>query len=362
MTISFYFDESGHGGDVVKSGKAFDFFDQPFFVLAAIGIEDEALLRQKLDELKSKHKIPDGELKAKSLQNKPLFAAELLGEILKEKLPLFVEVVDKRYFICMNIISCQILPLAMGFSEDPKLHFLRNTAVDFLYDVATEPLLNRFVAACVEPSDRSLTSSFESLVLFFSKSTGASQNQDIRKGVHHMILEAKKEYQTMRRTNKNAYLDFFPSPDLNKHKKQIWMLPNLSSFTNIYARINLFRNKKLADVRLLHDQQLEIDDILREAKISAEELINQQVVMFSPHSDFRFHEQASLEFLNSHESAGIQVADIIAGTVMRFYRDRQRNPEKISPEIYNAMCKLNHSSNGATGYGLNQVVPSRLVF
>lgn len=41
MTLSFFFDESGHSGDLIKSGVAYDFLDQPFFVLAALGIEDE---------------------------------------------------------------------------------------------------------------------------------------------------------------------------------------------------------------------------------------------------------------------------------------------------------------------------------
>ena len=91
-------------------------------------------------------------------------------------------------------------------------------------------------------------------MLFSAGESTMPQYQEIRKGVHHMVLEAAEEYGEMRKVDPMAYLRFLPSPDLNRHNKQIWMLPNLSSFTNIYARINLFRRRKLTDVHLVHDQ------------------------------------------------------------------------------------------------------------
>lgn len=39
----------------------------------------------------------------------------------------------------------------------------------------------------------------------------------------------------VRTDDPNAYLRFLPSPDPNKHGKNGWMLPNLSSLTNMYA-------------------------------------------------------------------------------------------------------------------------------
>jgi hypothetical protein len=69
MTLTFCFDESGHSGDLVKSGMAYDFLDQPIFVLTAVGIEDEAPLMQKIEAMRLRHRIPAGELKSKSLQS-----------------------------------------------------------------------------------------------------------------------------------------------------------------------------------------------------------------------------------------------------------------------------------------------------
>lgn len=360
MPPSFFLDESGHSGDLIKSGVAYDFLDQPFFVLVALGVEDEVPLLRKIEALRARHKIPTGELKSKSLQSQPVFVAEVLAEVLDAEFPLFVEVVDKRFFICMNLVTNQLLPPVMGFPDGPELHFLKNAAVDFLYDEVSEHVLNQFVQACVYPSDHSLMSAFGSQLVFAAEAS--KKNPEMGEGVRRMVIEAGIQYVKMRESDVNAYLRFLPPPDRNKFNKQVWMLPNLSSFTNIYARINLFRGRKLKGVRLVHDQQLEVEEILRDAKQSAEKIKDAGLEVFTPSADYMFHEQATLEFSASHESIGIQVADVIAGTVMRFFRDRQRNPEKIHPDINKVMHALGKRSDASTAFGMNQVVPHRFLF
>lgn len=361
MSISFYIDESGHSGDVVNSGAAYDFLDQPYFVLAALGIKNEVALAQQIDALRVAHRVPEGELKSKSLQSRPDFVYDLVSFVCDQKLPFFVEVVDKRYFVCIQLVESQLLPPVMGFKDSPEMHFIKNTLVDFLYDEISDHVLDRFVATCIEPSDHSLMSAFGSQLLFSAGKSSTSDAQNIRAGMHHMVIEAMKEYVEMRKQDPNAYLQFLPSPDLNKRGKEIWMLPNLSSLTNIYARINLFRKRKLADVRLVHDQQSELDDILRHAKRTAENLKDTKIKPFTPHSDYLFIESAPLEFATSHESVGIQVADIIAGTVMRFYRDRLRENAASPLGTTEAVRKLLQRSDASTGIGVNQVVPQRFV-
>lgn len=362
MSISFYIDESGHSGDVVNSGAAYDFLDQPYFVLAALGIKDEAFLAQQIDALRVAHRVPAGELKSKSLQSRPAFVSDLLSLVCSQKLPFFVEVVDKRFFVCIQLVNSQLLPSVMGFNDGPEMHFIKNTLVDFLYDEIPDHVLDQFVAACMKPSDQSLMNAFGSQLLFSFGKSATSVAQDIRDGMHHMVIEAMKEYVEMRKQDPDAYLRFLPSPDLNKRGKVVWMLPNLSSLTNIYARINLFRQRKLKDVRLVHDQQPELDDILRNAKRAAESIIKDtKIKPFTPHSDFLFIESAPLEFVRSHESLGIQVTDVIAGTVMRFYRDRLRGNAASPLETTEAVMKLLRRSDASTGIGVNQVVPQRFV-
>ncbi len=361
MSISFFIDESGHSGDAVNSGTAYDFVDQPYFVLAALGIEDLAEFVQHIEGMRITHRIPEGELKAKSLQSRPAFIADLLTYVSETKLPFFIEVVDKRYFVCCHIVNSQLLPAVMGYQDGPKLHFIKTHLVDFLYDEISDHVLDRFVAACMEPSDHALMSAFGSQLLFSAGQSATPDYQIIRDCMHDMIIDSLAKYGAMRLDNPDAHLRFLPSPDLNKRNKQVWMLPNLSSFTNIYARINLFRGGRLEGVRLVHDQQLELEDILRKAKHAAESIKDQKIEPFTPHSNYLFNKSASLVFAASHESVGIQVADVIAGAVMRFYRDRMRGTVANTSEIGRAVSTLLRGSNASTGIGVNQMVPQRFV-
>jgi Protein of unknown function (DUF3800) len=76
----YYIDESGRRGDLVTAtGNVFDFKRQPYFALAAVGIVDLPALDDAVRALRSKYRIPAGELKSKSLQATPVFVAALLS-------------------------------------------------------------------------------------------------------------------------------------------------------------------------------------------------------------------------------------------------------------------------------------------
>lgn len=60
MSITFYLDESGHSGDMVNCGDGFDFKGQPYFVLAAVGLSNEAAVATRVAELRTLHRIPSG--------------------------------------------------------------------------------------------------------------------------------------------------------------------------------------------------------------------------------------------------------------------------------------------------------------
>ncbi|WP_155713109.1 hypothetical protein [Burkholderia stagnalis] len=68
-------------------------------------------------ELKLRHRLPSGELKSKGLVSKPAFVAELIETNLREHLPVFVEVVDKRYFACIQVVLNQLLSPVLGYGH-----------------------------------------------------------------------------------------------------------------------------------------------------------------------------------------------------------------------------------------------------
>lgn len=67
-----------------------------------------------------------------------------------------------------------------------------------------------------------------------------------------------------------------------------------------------------------------------------------------------------MEFVLSDRNIGIQCADILAGTVMRYFRDTA-NGTAITPAIEVVMRTMLAGQELRTGFGINQVVPSRMV-
>lgn len=350
-----YIDESGHSGDMINSGSAYDFKGQPYFALAGIGLEDGHDWEDRINELRSRHRIPAGELKSKSLTAKPRFSAEVIHGLLDQRAPLFIEVVDKRFFICTSITSFQLLPACLGYHESVKLHFIKNTVADFLYFHASERVLDTFVASCLAPGDGTLRASFAVLRDMATDRGYTGSAVQIAEGIAHMVQEAEAEYGEQRDNGGEAWSRFLPPPDLNKHAKQVWMLPNLTSFTSIYARMNRYYSRRLAGIRLVHDQQLEVENILRQGKMTAENLSHTVDLPYTPQSDYRFEEEASIEFAQSHEAIGVQLADIVAGTVMRYFRDTDAGTP-VSSELREAIMRLIDEGDERRGYGLNQVV------
>lgn len=350
-----YIDESGHSGDMINSGNAYDFKGQPYFALAGIGLEDGHDWDDRINELRNRHRIPAGELKSKSLTAKPRFSAEVIHGLLDQRAPLFIEVVDKRFFICTSITSFQLLPACLGYTESVELHFIKNTVADFLYFHASECVLDTFVASCLAPGDATLRASFAVLRDMATDLGYTGSAVQIAEGIAHMVQEVEAEYGERCDNGGEPWMRFLPPPDLNKHAKQVWMLPNLTSFTSIYARVNRYYSRRLTGIRLVHDQQLEVENILRQGKMTAENLSRSMDLPYTPQSDYRFEEEASIEFAQSHEAIGVQLADIVAGTVMRYFRDTDAGTP-VSSELREAMMRLIDEGDERRGYGLNQVV------
>lgn len=353
MSMTFYLDESGHSGGVANSGERFDFKGQPFFSLAAIGLSDEGAVATRISELREQHRIPSGELKSKSLNSKPIFVAQVIDYLQSIATPIFVEIVDKRYFICVHIVGFHLLAPCMGGAEGPPLAFLRNALSDFLNEVVTNEILDTFIEACLNPSETLVMRSFDLLEDLGKNLLGNPSSRDMAQGLCMTVTGARSELLALKTMDTTAYLQFLPPPDLSEPSKRVWMLPKLTSFTNIYARLNLYFGQGLQGIHIAHDQQLELDAILQSSKLAAEEIDENGERPYTLHSNFLFKETAAFAFAQSHESIGLQVADVVAGAVMRYFRDGR---QALHADLALAVEKLIATSDGQTGYGVNQVV------
>jgi hypothetical protein len=359
MAIKYFIDESGHSGDLINSGKALDFDGQPIFSLACFGVSDGTLLDDAIVRLASKHRINSLELKSSSLKKKPGFTLDLVELICSESLPFFIEVVDKKFFLCVNIVNHHIVPPSAGIEQDYLTNFTCNRFAEYLYDHAPITVFEKFLAACSDPSELTLRESFRALMYLVERDRGESAEAE---GIRMNLVESLDDYESMKQECDDAHLQFLPSPDKSKHSKLIWMLPNLSSLCNIYARINLFHDGALSDICMIHDEQKQFDEILEISKQSAESLLKSGASVYTPHSNYNFNQSAPLFFAESGRSSGIQIADVLAGFVMRYFKDSMVDAKSIRPQLHTAYEMLKTNSNATKGVGVNLVVPSKLAW
>mgnify|MGYP003625984555 CR=1 FL=1 len=355
--LNYYIDESGNTGDVLSTGNDFDFSGQPIFSLACVGVDQTEKLDEFICELKSKYKIQGKELKStKIYRKKPDFILDLIRFLGKENIPIFIEVVDKKYFISANIVNCHVLP---AYSSPPETIFsqkARNDYADFIYYNAPNSVFYKFINACKFPSIETLLESFNEIQSFVK---GYFPSNEFSVFLLKNIEESVKDLDKLKIINqKEAHLMFIPIPDSSKKGKSIWMLPNLSSFTSIYARINQYLDGEIANASIIHDEQAHFDEIISINKKLLEGL-NMENSIVTRTAKYAFSDSASLQFSESHEYGAIQVADILAGLAMRYVQEKidgTNSNDKIIA-AYNQILRISDPRRGA---GVNLVTTSKI--
>lgn len=353
-TVSkYYLDESGNTGDLIRAGNRFEFARQPVFVLACIGTDDSADLAEEIARLKARYKVQASELKSGARLGKPLLVSDILHYLRRHNLPVLIEVVEKRFFICMNIVERLVTPPVGAIDLEPRFLALKNIFADYLRHCLPDDVLHKYVAACEAPSALTLRTAFTSVKGHLLKQ---GSNDEIAIGILRFLVDSEREFEEMGPTTPAAQSRFLPVPDNGKTGRPLWMLPNLSSFTNIYARINQLHERNVSNITLVHDEQFYFERILQDGKVATEALIGMDAVPAMPHADFGFNEAASLVFARSDDSPGIQVADVIAGFVMRYVKAVLFNEPGPHPELHDVFHELLSLSVPSRGIGINFVL------
>ena len=295
-----------------------------------------------------KYRVKSTEFKASTFYKKrPAFLRELFALIKKEQWPIFIEIVDKKFMLSANIVNSLVLPAHSFLAETPQTNYVRNIFAEYIFHHTEDHLFDRFLTICEEPSRTELIAVIDKFIAHFS-----NYEIDVSFALIHSLLLTKEDLQKPLISEDIA--NFLPGTDISKRGKTLLMLPNLSSFTNIYARMNLFMKGDLSDVQIFHDEQLQFDEIIEKAKFDVENFPHSEYGYISSNSDYHFRETAKLLFKVSHDSLGIQVADAVAGFSRRYFDDVQ-NERSIHPELKEAQRILMSMNNQRIGIGLNMV-------
>lgn len=358
MKLNIFIDESGNTGDVrVAREENFIFSGQPYFVLAGIGIwEDcQSEIETFVQDLKRRYRIQSPELKSSRLyESKPHFVVELFDYLWLKQYPLFVEINDKKYFLCMQInnLICRTL-LGMP-PTDMTLDFIQRAA-DYLYDILPTRVFALFSSACRERGKQSLDDFISSL-----KTVLLLRTDEFGRVLLGILEETLDEYTENDRETIESLL---PEPDLSTKGQKLSALPNIPALANIMSRVEQYRKDTgITETTFVHDEQAYFFHILQDNMRTLEE------------NDFSaFHRNNRLNGLvyfhmnkmslvegKSTDEIGIQIADVIAGTMYRLWSEFIRNhrfPSKYhSPGIHGLLT--NYAFNRRP-FGVNFVVTQR---
>jgi hypothetical protein len=356
MEPTYYLDESGSSGDLVKAGDSFDFAQQPVFALACIGVYDMPELENEIKRLKAQHRVQSAELKSTAVKNKPAFVTEMATYLRLKRLPVFIEIVDKRFFFCMNMVSHLILPAGGPIDHEPETMWIRNVFAEYLHAELPKSVMQAYVDACDERSLEATGRAYDTLLSWLQD---GRDGDEIAGALRQSVANSRMEFDALASQQADAWRAGLPIPDQSKRGKLFWMLPNLSSFTNIYARINLFHDRVVGGLTLVHDEQEQYDQILSEGKITAEKLLELGMDMPLAHADYAFTQQASLIFRRSADCVGIQAADVLAGFVGRYVQANLDSAVVPNGAHSEALRSLLNLSEPMRGTGINFVLAQK---
>lgn len=348
--MHFYLDESGSTGDVAKVGTGLDFGNQPIFVLAAVGTVDPDGLAAELRRLAAKHGVISAELRSKNLVERPGLAGDLADYLARTDSPVFIEMMDKRFLIIMNLTSYVVVPPG---PEDDASMMVRRAIAEAMAVSLPDTVLIAYAKACDSARRDDLLAVFPDLLEWAREPERGSYREILTAMIEDTLSEIEDPPEP------DWHLRFLPAPDRSVTGRSIAMLPGLSALTNIYARINKYRNGDLADVTLVHDEHMLFGGILEQAKATMEDLSGKDALPVVPNADYKLREYATLVFASSSEP-GIQAADVLAGLVMRFFRNVRLGKDR-SQDSRMAMDRVMQLTHQPTARGINFVADDLLI-
>jgi len=357
VPMAYYIDESGNTGDLTTAGGEIYGFEQRMFTLAAVGCDIDDAFMERFKVLRTAHRIQSPEVKSRQAYNRPQFVSDLLDLLEERGCPIFIEAVDKHYFVIANIIDRIVVPYLGPCDVQPRSLWIKGVMADHMAIYGPPELAQAFIACCQSRDYVEVRDFYKQIIRWTQKSRLPTEG--VADAFVRFTRDSLKDFRKLPKAK--AVESALPIPDTSPKGRLLWVLPNLTSFTHIYARINRFLEKQVSGVTLFHDQQLQFDDVLRQNKGLMEGFIAQNMKLPLKTADFEFSESAKLEFIHSHDSIGIQISDVLAGFVARYIQDVVWGGIAMDVDRMAIFNRIVITSERERGTGVNIVAPESLI-
>lgn len=354
---TYYIDESGNTGDLTTAKIETYGKEQRMFTLAAVGCDLDQPFKDRFEALKAAHRIQSEEVKSRQGYERPQFVSDLLDLLEERGSPIFIEAVDKHYFVIANIIDRIVVPYVGACDVQPGALWMKGVMADHMAIHGPPELAQAFISCC-QSRDYVEVRDFYKQIIRWAQSCRLP-TEGVADAFVRFTRDSLKDFRNLPKAR--AVERALPISDTSPKGKLLWVLPNLTSFTHIYARINRFLEKQVSGVTLFHDEQLQFGDILRQNKMVMEAFTNEDVIPAFKTADFEFSASAKLEFMRSHDCIGIQIADVLAGFVARYIQDAVWGGMAMDPSRMSIFSRLVTAGVRERGTGVNIVAPESLV-
>ena len=260
--MKLYIDESGNTGETLWANSKFNFYEQPYYVLSGIMLDDQQQhdIEAFISDSKVKYRIQGNELKAKNLyESKPSFIEDIVTYITKKKIPFFIELMDKKFYIHMLLVDYFIAPYYSLPINEETVYNKRLTA-SHLEDLLNTDIYSKFIKAVKDNTNESLENFYDILINHFKEIGFEDLGENVR-------MTKEEYFKAKEIIQENALKRFLPIPDENPNYRLIHFLPNYGAFTNIIGRANLFQltHSQICDFEIIHDEQKQFDVIFQKA-------------------------------------------------------------------------------------------------
>ena len=319
--MTCYIDESGNTKDAYWGiGKKSSFDDQPYFTLGLVAVNDDKVydLEKHVLAMKEKFKVKSDELKGTNLyKNNKVYINSILKYLLDIDAVIMCEITDKKYFLASQINN---FILNFSLQNGDIIPFLKYFA-DNLYKIIDDYSYSIFCELCRHRTVENYNcflNHFENLI---------NQNDfPIDTKIHSFFKTHIKEM-VEEQDRYDIYMKFLPSSDMSK-KGYTWSsIPNIPALTNLIMRINYYAKKKkikVKHIKFIHDEEMYLDEIFKSnIKNLYTNLILYDQNEFCDYKkiDSSFADNINIKFDKSVTIVGLQIADIVAGTIINNFYD-----------------------------------------
>jgi hypothetical protein len=221
----FYIDESGNTGDLSTVRLESYFTEQRMFALAAFGRNLDGEFNNKILSIKTKHRLQADEIKSRQAYDKPGFIIDLLDILEERGCPIFIELVDKHFFVVVNIIERMVAPYVGECDIQPDALWMKGVMANYMALYAPPDLAHAFAECCQSRDHTKIRDLYKRIIRWAQESTVAPT--ELAEGIVRFARDSLKDFRALRKDK--AVERALPIPDKNPAGKLLWVLPNLTS-------------------------------------------------------------------------------------------------------------------------------------